>query len=289
MKTQIYNSEYDFSIARTGLSKESELYTKHASAINNIKKICLEKKIKFYFDASLNIYDNKFQVSLTGCNYGLVLKAVHDRFDYFVFENYIKNKKLEKKLEIDLKNEFWISKYNENTKDVFNKKINGIAVLPNQNRLKNIDFYKVNKFLEIEDTYIKIHPVIDDNFVTHLTKKYGKHRLIKKSYDLTNIIINSNIVGITPNTESIIPTSLFNKKVFDMSNDNLNSKGSQCTYALFYLSVMNGYSIQSIVESDLSGLIPWSLVNNFDYIIQKIDNMKEMHEAWRDSIYNCTV
>lgn len=289
MKTQIYNSEYDFSIARTGLSKESELYIKHASAINNIKKICLEHNIKFHFDSSIRKYDNDYQVSCTGCNYGLVIKSMHDRFDYFIFDNYIKNKKLEKILDIDLKKELCISKYNEKTKYVFNKKINGIAVLPNQNRLRNIDFLKVDEFMKLDDTYIKIHPVIDVNFVTHLENKYGKTRLIEKHYDLTEIIINSNLIGITPNTESIIPTSLYNKKIFDMSTDNLNSKGSQCTYALFYLSVKHGYSIQKIFESNLSGLIPWSLTNDLEYITKKILARKELHNEWRNSIFNCTI
>lgn len=287
---KIIDTYYDINLTRTGLSKESDAYNKKAKIIKKIEYICLSKKIKFVFDVTWKFYDHKFFISATGTNYGIYITYPNNRFEYYIFENFIKNKKSEKKLDIDLKNEINISKYNEESKYKFNDTINGIAVLPNQNRIKNLDFNKLNNFIDNnKKNYIKIHPVISPNFVDFLRKKYGNERLVESHYRLEDIMMNCNEVAITSNTESIIPASLYNKKIYYLASDNLNNNGTESTYPLFYLCVNNDISIQTVFETDLTGLIPWSLVENDNYIINKIENMVKIHGQWRNSIYNCTV
>jgi len=289
MKKNIINSKYDFNITRTGLSKESDEYLERAKAVNNLEKILASRNISSLFDCSLSrSYNKKFVASITGTNYGLILNFINNRYENYVFHNYILNKKLENILNINLKNEIMISKYNHNSKHTFNENINGVAVLPNQNKLKNVDFIKLNKFMENHGNFIKIHPVISDQFVNHLERKYGADRMIKKYYDLTEIIKNSEIVAVTSNTESMIPVSLYNKKVFLLGTDNLTKDGTQSTYTLFYLATMYNVPIQDIFNADLTSLIPWSLVYDENYIYSKIDKIMSIYDEWRNSIYNCS-
>lgn len=112
--------------------------------------------------------------------------------------------------------------------------------------------------------------------------------MIKKYYDLTEIIKNSEIVAVTSNTESMIPVSLYNKKVFLLGTDNLTKDGTQSTYTLFYLATMYNVPIQDIFNADLTSLIPWSLVYDENYIYSKIDKIMSIYDEWRNSIYNCS-
>jgi len=289
MKKNIINSKYDFNITRTGLSKESDEYLERAKAVNNLEKILASRNISSVFDCSLaSNYNKKFVATLTGTNYGLILNFVNNRYENYVFHTYVLNKKLENILNINLKNETMISKYNHNSEHKFNKNINGIAVLPNQNKLKNVDFLKLNKFMENHNNFIKIHPVISEPFVNHLERKYGAERMIKKYYDLTEIIKKSEIVAVTSNTESMIPVSLYNKKSFLLGTDNLTKDGTQSTYTLFYLATKHKVPIQDIFNADLTSLIPWSLVYDENYIHSKIDKIMSIYDEWRNSVYNCS-
>jgi len=283
------NNYYDFEITRTGFSKESEAFSKKGKALILVEKICSSKKIKFVFDSKIDMYSNKFIISATGTNYGIYLSYPHVRYEKFIFYNYIKNKKLNKILNINLKDEEYISKYNENTKHRFTKSINGVAVIPNQNKTKNLDFHKLNKFMEDDNNYIKIHPVTNDNFINKLVYNYGKEKFIQSKCDLTDVIKQSKTVAITSNTESMIPTSIYNKNVYFLGTDNLFKDETRSTYELFYLLLKNNISIQQAFEADLTGLIPWSLSDNEVYIKNKINKMEDIYGNWRNSIHNFTI
>lgn len=281
---QILDNYYDFNISRTGLSKESDLYNVKAAAIRNIKDVCEHKKIKFYFDCGFDRYDDKFSVSCTGCNYGIFLMIPSYTFYDFLFHRYIKNNKFGKLLDIDLKEENYISKYNHNTKYKFSKKIKGVAVLPNQNKIVNLDFDKLNSFMKEDGNYIKIHPVISLSYVDYLKYTYGEDKLINSKYEMLDILNNCETVAVTKNTEVMIPTSLYEKKVYFLSNELRIAS----TYPLLYKILVNKISLQKVFESEYLGLIPWSLIEDRNYINHIIEKWKDIHAEWRDSIYNCT-
>lgn len=284
MKITIDNY-YDFNIHRTGLSKESDLYHKKSKNIKNIEDICLTNKIKFYFDCGFVKYDNEFSISATGCNYGIFVMIPSNSFYNYLFNVHIKNKLLKKQLNLDLKKELSISKYLDKNKHIFNKKIKGVAVLPNQNKIENLDFVKLNKFMEEDDNYIKIHPVISQTYINYLIYMYGKEKLIESKYEMFDVLMHCETVAITKNTEVMIPASLYKKNIYFLSN---NIKTTS-TYPLLYMLHENNIPIQKVFESEYLGLIPWSLTENFEYITHIIYKLKELHAEWRDSIYNCTV
>lgn len=284
------NNYYNFNITRTGLSKESDEYEKKGEYLSFFEQICSSKKIRFNFDIHQNVFRTKFNISGTGTNYGIYIQFPHVYFERYIFDFYIKNKQLKNVLNIDLKNEEFVSKYNQNTKYIFDSKINGVAVVPNENKDFNLDYNKLNKFMnDNEYNFIKLHPVSSIEYNTKLEKKYGKERLIKHHYDLTDIIKKCKTVAVTSNTESMIPSSIYNKNIYLLGTDNLLKTKKQSTYELFYLLLKNNININDAVNTNLTGLVPWSLCKNEKYLIDKIDKMEQIYDNWRDSIYNCTV
>jgi len=281
---KIIDNFYDFNINRTGLSKESDLYHLKAKAIVNLQSACEKRNIKFYFDCSFERYDNKFSVSSTGCNYGIFLMIPSFTFYSYLFDVHIKNKKLEKVLDIDLKEEYFISKYNHDNKYKFNNKIKGVAVLPNQNKLINLDFIKLNSFMNEDGNFLKIHPVTSATYVDYLTYVYGKDKLINSKYDMFDILMNCETVAITKNTEVMIPTSLYDKNIYLLANETR----TPTTYPFLYNILKHGIKVQKVFESEYLGLIPWSLINDINYIHHLLDKWENLHAKWRDSIYNCS-
>lgn len=273
---------YEYNFKRTGLVKETESFRIKANSIDLIQTICKTKNVPLHFDMFLSCI-SKFQLMVTGTNYGLYITVPNNKFEKFVFDNFAKT--LTNVLHKNLSNELNISKYNER-KYTFDRKINGVAIIPGDSKIPILNFQTLNKFVESNNNYIKLHPVMSYDLERFLEFKYGRHKLIESHYILEDVIDNSNEVAITANTEGMIPASIMNKKLTFLTYDNFNINNIAATYPMFYHSLKNNISIETLFNTDYTGLILWSMMDK-NYIEYKIEKMRKLYEIWEHSVSFC--
>ena len=279
------NDAYKYNRLRTGIfTKENKKFCEKYN-VQTILDVLRYTQTECAFDA-MSLRDNNYVISLTGCNYGVLLLHINPYFQVYLYNKYLRDK-LHKNFDIEFSLEDRNFKYYDESIP-FNKKIKKLIILSSVKKHKILDWNKLNNIMYQEDSYLKLHPIMDYGTKQLLAKKFGADKLIHSNYILDELIESAEEVGFTGCTEAMITISLMNKKMIFLHEPHLTLHGVTLTYYPFYKGLYENYTIKDIVNSGVSGLIPWKYLNNKKFIVNYMNFIQEEHVNWKNSIYNNT-
>lgn len=283
------DNAYNYNRLRTGLFTKESKYFLEKYKINNLLDIFNKLNINYNFDSFNNSDNSQITFTLSGTNYGVILRATSANFQIYLFNKYFKNKKnIEQHINIDLNYKDSCFKYN-NSNNVFNKKIKKLAVISSAAKHKIIDWNLLNNFMNDEDTYLKTHPIMDKNTKIKLAKKYGNSKIIESSYTLDPLIEKADTVAVSACSESLLTINLLNKNIVFLNKPYLNFNKVISTYFILYYSLYNKISLKEILNNYSIGLIPWKYLNDKNFIFNLINFNITEYENWKNFSYNYTI